>query len=251
MIKAIIVDDEKIARDNLKALLNEYCPTVKILGEANSVEKAIEIFTEQVDVIFLDINMPKKSGFELLNHLEGTNCEVVFITAYQEYALDAIKAGAFYYILKPIDELELISIIEKLEQKLKTPLSKFVELKDLKKLIHELVNVDKDIKIVIPVSNGFKIAKESDVLLIEGNNTKTKVHLNDGQIMDSTNRIRDFESVLSDSFFRVHKSYLVNLNHIKAYSSKGFNYVTLKNNLKVDVSRNKLDEFLKAINQIR
>jgi len=243
MIKALIVDDEKIARQNLKLSLSESCPEVIVTAEANSAIKAIDLLKdESFDVVFLDINMPQVSGLEFVQMLKDRDFEVILVTAFQEYTLEAIKASVFDYLLKPIENEELRKSVDRLVEKRKTQTTS--DKAKLEELILNVIEQKTHREIIVPYPHGYSVLKESDIILIEGNNNSTKLHLSDQSQLQSTQKMKDFEEQLSeDNFFRIHKSYLINLNHVREFTSKGANYVLMTNNLKVDISRSKLKDF--------
>ena len=243
-MKGFILDDEKMARENLKMILSESFPEMEIVGESGSPLMAIQTIRNlSFDVLFLDISMPLQDGFEFLEELDTINFEIVFISAYQEYAIEAIKKSAFDYILKPIEPIELVNCLLRLKSKLSDH-SPYVTKEELEPLIKKLSTPPSDNEVIVPYAYGYKVLRSDDIALIEGNNNTTKVYLTDDSIMDSSLKIKEFEELLLESsFFRIHKSYLINLNHVKEYNSKRGNYVITTNNIKVDISRKKLTEF--------
>ncbi len=214
-LKALIVDDEFHARSNLEMLLENYCDDVTIVGSAASPNEARKILAEEkIDVVFLDIKMPGEDGFEFLNSIKVKDFAVVFITAYNEYALDAFKADAIDYLEKPIDIDELIDAVEKI-RKIKnsdTPLALNQNLIDL---IKSVVNKQMDFeKTSIPTKDGLVIVNNQEIVHLEASESYTTIHLLDGKKYLSSKNIKVFEENLNPNiFFRTHKSHIINFAH--------------------------------------
>jgi two-component system LytT family response regulator len=250
-LKALIVDDEFHARSNLEMLLDNYCEDVEVIGSASSPKEARELLDKnEVDVIFLDIKMPGEDGFQFLKSIEEKNFGVIFITAYNEYALDAFKADAVDYLEKPIDIDELVSAVEKI-RKIKnssTPIS-FNE--DLVDLIKSVVNKQIDFeKTSIPTKDGLVIVNNQDIVHLEASESYTSIYLSDGKKYLSSKNIKVFEENLNPSiFFRTHKSHIINFaHHLKEFNRSLGNLAVMSNNKQIPVSRRKLTEFLSKIN---
>lgn len=250
-LKALIVDDEFHARSNLEMLLENYCEDVDIVGSAASPDEARAILDKNdVDVIFLDIKMPGEDGFEFLKSVENKNFGVVFITAYNEYALDAFKADAIDYLEKPIDIDELVSAVEKIK-KIKgsdTPISLN---EDLVELIKSVVNKQIDFeKTSIPTKDGLVIVNNQDIVHLEASESYTSIYLTDGRKYLSSKNIKVFEENLNPNiFFRTHKSHIINFaHHLKEFNRSLGNLAVMSNEKQIPVSRRKLTEFLSKIN---
>ncbi len=250
-LKALIVDDEFHARSNLEMLLENYCEDVEIVGSAASPDEARAILDKSdVDVIFLDIKMPGEDGFEFLKSVENKNFGVVFITAYNEYALDAFKADAIDYLEKPIDIDELVSAVEKIK-KIKgsdTPISLN---EDLVELIKSVVNKQIDFeKTSIPTKDGLVIVNNQDIVHLEASESYTSIYLTDGRKYLSSKNIKVFEENLNPNiFFRTHKSHIINFaHHLKEFNRSLGNLAVMSNEKQIPVSRRKLTEFLSKIN---
>ncbi len=250
-LKALIVDDEFHARSNLEMLLENYCEDVEIVGSAASPDEARAILDKSdIDVIFLDIKMPGEDGFEFLKSVENKNFGVVFITAYNEYALDAFKADAIDYLEKPIDIDELVSAVEKIK-KIKgsdTPISLN---EDLVELIKSVVNKQIDFeKTSIPTKDGLVIVNNQDIVHLEASESYTSIYLTDGRKYLSSKNIKVFEENLNPNiFFRTHKSHIINFaHHLKEFNRSLGNLAVMSNEKQIPVSRRKLTEFLSKIN---
>ena len=234
-LTAIIVDDEFHGRENLKKILELYCPEVSVLGLAESTVQAIKLVRElKPDVVFLDINMPVLDGFDFLSEFENRDFMVVFVSAYAEHGIKAVKAGAADYLLKPVNIKEL-----------KVTVKKLVSLKEKK--IDENPYFEQD-KLVVPDSHGFNIINLDEIIRIEADGSYSKIHLIDGKSRIVTKTLKDFEDSLPEtSFFRVHKSHIVNLQYVKEFSGIDGGTVKMTDGSKVEVSRRKVTDFVKKI----
>ena len=237
-LTAIIVDDELYGRENLKMIIENYCCEVEILGCVENVVKAIEIVKGcQPDVVFLDINMPVLDGFDFLEQYEDRNFMVVFVSAHEEFGINAVKVGATDYILKPIN-------IRELKQTVKNLLC----LKN-KKINVEIVHATD--KLILPASHGFDLLAFEDIVRLEADGCYTKVVINGTKDKIVSRTLKDFEDSLpKDLFFRIHKSHLINLLYVKEYSNFGGNYITMTDGSKVGLSRRKAPEFILKIKTV-
>lgn len=245
-ISAIIIDDEQNARSNLRILLNDYCPNVTVVGEAESAEEARELISlHQPNLLFLDINMPNEDGFDLLNSLEDKNFSVIFITAHNQFALKALKAGAIDYLEKPIDIDQLIEAVSKIKVK-DNEISDF---NTIKKMIQYYQHETSTGTMAIPTLTGYEIIKISDIVRLEADESYTKIFLSDGKKIVSSMTIARYDDVLNTAiFFRVHKSHIINTKyHLKEFNRQDGNFVVMDNGNVIPVSRRKLTEFINAI----
>lgn len=214
MLKAIIADDELFARENLKDMLAAYCPDIAIVGLCADVPSALQRIKDDpsFDVLFLDINLGKETGFDLLDHLEGRkDFHVVFVTAYDQYALQAFNAEAIDYLLKPISREGLIKCIDKLQRFTNvTTLSRNL----LQALQHTRKPETK--KMLIPGKEGGDIITAAQILFIQAEGSYTRIHLNDERELYSSKNLKHYEGSLKETglFVRIHKSYIVNKEHI-------------------------------------
>ena len=237
-LKAIIVDDELFGRENLKKIIENYCSEIEILGCADSVVSAkILVNDHKPDVVFLDINMPVLDGFDFLDEYDELDFMVVFVSAHEEFGINAIKAGATDYILKPINIKELKQTVKKLLiiKKKKINAESFRETDTL----------------VLPASHGFNILAIDDIIRLEAEGSYTKVIYKDGKKKIISRTLKDFEEAIpKDKFFRVHKSHLINLKYIKEYSKISGNYVTMTDGSRIEISRRKAPEFIRKIKAV-
>lgn len=242
-IKAILVDDEEGARDVLENLLLRFCPDVELVAKCSNVLQAVEVInTQQPDLVFLDIEMPNYSGFEIVNFFKEINFEIIFVTAYDQYAIKAFEVAAIDYLLKPVDierlkhsvaRVVLQRNIEQQSQRLSL-LSNTLESKQLKNIIIS----DKGQQNIIPIES---------IIAIEAQESYCTIHVNDKTFVASKN-LRHFETLLESlpQFFRVHKSWLVNKKYIKHYSKSDLS-IQLSNGLTTKLSKYKKAEFEEAI----
>lgn len=237
-LTAIIVDDELHGRENFKKIIETYCPEIEIIGLADSVVNARKLVNvHKPDVVFLDINMPVLDGFDFLEQFDERNFMVVFVSAYEEYGIKALKAGAVDYLLKPIN-------IKELKQTVKKLLSK-----PNKNIIVEPIH-EAD-KLVLPTSHGFNVFVIDDIIRLEAEGCYTKVVIKEGKDVIISRTLKDFEETLpKENFFRIHKSHLVNLKHIKDYSKISGNLVTMSDGSKVEISRRKTPEFIQKLKTV-
>lgn len=237
-LRAIIVDDELHGRENLKKIIENYCHEIEILGCADSVVSAKELVSvHNPDVVFLDINMPVLDGFDFLEEYEERNFLTVFVTAHDEFGINAVKAGAADYVLKPVNIKELKQTVKKL-------------LAILNKQIKTEAIRETD-KLVLPSSYGYNVFAVDDIIRFEAEGCYTKVIFKEGKSKIVSRTLKDFEETLpKEKFFRIHKSHLINLKYIKDYSRIGGNFVTMTDGSKVEISRRKAPEFIQKIKAV-
>lgn len=246
-LRVLIVDDEADARENLQLMLAEHCPEVEVVGQAASAAEAREKIQElQPNGLFLDIKMPGEDGFALLASIAELDLPVVFTTAYDEYALRAYKENALDYLEKPIDHEELERAVRKM-QKLTGELGSGQPSAIAALLKDQGSPLSK--RLAIPGRDGLVLLKHEDILYLEANDSYTTIHLLDGKRSVSSKHIRIFEDHLDPkSFFRVHKTYIINLAHLKGFNRAEGNMAVLENGTLIPVSRRRLADFLGLIN---
>ncbi len=234
-LNAIIVDDELHGRENLKKIIESYCPEIEILGLANSVltaKKLVEI--HKPNVVFLDISMPVLNGFDFLDEFDERNFMVVFVSAYEEYGVKAVKAGAADYILKPINIKELKQTVKKLI---------LLRSESINRKTHQYEE-----KIVLPASHGFNVIVIDDIIRLEADGCYTKVIVKEGKNSIISRTLKDFEETLpKEKFYRIHKSHIISLKYIKDYSGISGHYVTMVDGSKIEISRRKTPEFIQKV----
>lgn len=242
--RVIIVDDEEGARESLSNLLVKFVEGVKIVAKAESIASAIEkIEKHKPDLVFLDIEMPFGSGFELLEKIKPINFNIIFVTAYDHYALKAIKFSALDYLLKPVDIDELRTAVSK---HLKSANTKTDE--NYENLLSNLKTTSNDKKIAIPDGNGIAFVQVSNIIRCESDGNYTRIFLASGKKILASKTLGDYDKLLdSVGFFRVHRSHLINLSHIKKYVKGEKGYVEMSDLSRVEVSRRKKTPFMEAL----
>lgn len=246
MIKVLIIDDEAKARNVLKLYIEKLIPEIYRIENAESVDEAIEILKSyQPDIVFLDVEMPHKNGFRFLTEVNNPSFDVIFTTAYNQYAIQAIRFSALDYLLKPVDPEELKAAVmrhlEKNERK-----------ENQKDLYDNLVeNISKkevkDFKIAVPSAEGFYFFMVDEILRLEADKNYTHIHLQQKRPFIASKTLKHFEDLLDDfSFIRTHKSHLVNPRHVTRLSNNS-EYLVLTDGSRVEVSRRKKEEVQKQL----
>ena len=246
MIKVLVVDDEVRARNVLKHYLENFVPEVTEIRQAESVDAALQVlYIYQPDIVFLDIEMPYKNGFQLLTEIKDPLFDVIFTTAYNQYAIQAIRFSALDYLLKPVDPDELkASVMRHIEKKENS--------KEKKALFDNLVNniekkEVKDFKIAVPSAEGVYFFTIDEILRLEADRSYTHIHLTKKRPFIASKTLKHFEEMLEDfQFIRTHKSHLVNPKHITRISSDN-EQIILSDGSRVEVSRRKKDEVLQQL----
>jgi two-component system LytT family response regulator len=245
MITAIIVEDEPKGRLALRQKLSAYCSNVLVVAEAaNGKEALVLIQQHQPQLVFLDIEMPVMNGFEMLNAIKEKNFHVIFTTAYDQYAIKAIKYAAFDYLLKPVDIEELRIAVAKIETIENKNLVKQVEL-----MQQNMQQSKKSFtKLAIPALDGLHFFEVNSIVHLEAHSNYTVIHFSNHPKITASKTMKEFEELLpAGIFFRLHHSHIINLQFIKKYIKGDGGQVELENGTFVDVSRRKKEEFLKSI----
>jgi two-component system LytT family response regulator len=249
MIRALIIDDEAHCCDTLLWLVKKYCPDLEIIAVCNSGQDGLKLIEQiQPDLIFLDVEMPDMSGFDMLERLTNINFDIIFTTSFDQYAIRAIKFGALDYLLKPIDKDELIIAVE--------ILLKRTQRDSLKQLNALLTHIRKsndlsNQKIAFPTLHSYELVPLNNIMICESKSNYTNISLNNGQHMVVSKTLKEIEELLDmPPFFRVHHSFLVNLQYAIRYIKGEGGYLVLSNELTVPVSRSRKDELLKIITHL-
>ena len=246
MIKAIIVDDEANNQELISNLLSSYAENIQVVKTANSVETAYQAINEyQPDLIFLDIQMPDGTGFDLLKKFDKINFKVIFVTAHQEYAIEAFKYSALDYLLKPLSPANLIAAVKKVEESFN---SEELNLK-LKTLLSNISEPFKNKKkIVLKTMERIYSVDINDIMRFESDGGYTKVYLVDGKRIMVSKTMKEFEDLLLEAnFLRVHNSHIVNMNHLFCFE-KTEGHVVMKDDSIVPVSNRKKEQLLELLN---
>ncbi len=250
MLKALLVDDEQKSRLGLQKLLSNYCPNVEVLGMAASVDEAmVQLIKEKdINLVFLDIEMPGKSGFELIKAFEKPPFRVIFTTAYDQYAVKAIRMSALDYLLKPIHIQELISAVNKAEQHFHNQL--YAE--SYSHLLQNLKNPNQpNPKIALPTQDGLIFLTVDQIVRCEADGNYTKIVYSESKQILASRKLKEFENMLeSYNFFRVHHSHLINLSYLQAYKKGEGGTAVMLDGSEIAISRRKKDSFLERLNKI-
>jgi two-component system, LytTR family, response regulator len=244
-IKAILIDDELNSLQNLQQKLEGFCPDISIVAVTQKPEEGILLIRQyQPDVVFLDIEMPKMSGFRMLEELGEYDFDIIFTTAYNHYSIDAIRISAFDYLVKPIGIEDLQHAVERLSKSLNRQTKEKIDI--LKKSLSD--NRSQEDKIAISNSEGIDFIPIKNIIHIESKSNYSKIFLIDNKSIMVTKILKDFEEMLLPyNFYRVHNSHLINLNYIQKYIRSQGGHVQLQDGTLIDISRRKKEEFLKMI----
>lgn len=240
-MKAVIVDDEKDSRDILANYLSKYCPAVTVCGFGESVSTGLDaIRKHQPDILFLDIEMPYGNGFDLLEKCNDFTFETVFVTAFDNYAIQALNQSAAYYLLKPIDIDELLKAVEKI----KTERESESYTQHAKVLLNNITGEAQQ-KIMLPTMEGFEIVSVASILYCEAVDNFTRFFFENGPSLLICRTLKYFEDILRPHhFFRIHRSFLINPSYVIRYSKGKGGFVTMKNNQELEISASRKKEFL-------
>ena len=240
-MKAVIIDDEKDSREILANYLAKYCPDIQVFGFGESVATGLEaIKKHQPDIVFLDIEMPYGNGFDLLDKVGDVTFETVFVTAFDNYAIQALNQSAAYYLLKPIDIDELIKAVEKIKKE-RTQENYMQHAR----ILLDNIRTTAPQKIMLPTLEGFEIVTINSILYCEAVDNFTRFYFETGTPLLICRTLKYFEEVLKEHrFLRIHRSYVVNPDFVVRYSKGKGGYITMKNNQELEVSPTKKKEFL-------
>ncbi len=234
MIRAIIVDDEPYCCDTLETMLEKYCPEIQLLAVCHSGEEAIAAISHhKPDLVFLDIEMPRMNGFDMLQKIGAINFEIIFTTSFDQYALRAIRFSALDYLLKPIDKEDLQTAVHKVIQRTQKPIEQQLQL-----LMQKLQQPTNPInKIALPTMEGLQMVPVESILYCESDSNYTTFHLKNKQKIIVSRTLKEMEEMLEEySFARVHSSYLVNLQEVNKYIKGEGGYLVLNDGSTINVS---------------
>ncbi|WP_295674363.1 LytTR family DNA-binding domain-containing protein [uncultured Mucilaginibacter sp.] len=245
-MKAIIVDDEPKGRNILLQLLTQHFPQIKVVATAADADEGIRrIDAWKPDVVFLDVEMPGKNGFDMLKELGTIDFMIIFVSAHNHYALNAIKLSAIDFLLKPIDLDDLGKAIQRLNSQ---PVHSVQQVPHLLQQLQQ--SKSRFDKIAIASATAIEFVNINDIVYCKADNAYTEVYLNN-TVITSTKNLKDFDDLLSPHFFfRVHHSYLINMNHIKKYIKGEGGSVIMRNDVEIEVSRRRKSAFLELLSSI-
>lgn len=243
MIKAIIVDDEPYCCETIASLLEDYCPEVEVTGiYQNGADALTAILKQSPDLVFLDVEMPKMNGFEMLEQLPSINFDIIFTTSYDQYALKAIRFSAIDYLLKPVDREELQKAVQKVMLRSQRTIAQQVEIL-MQKLHHPAKSIS---KIALPTMEGLQMIPVDQIISCESDSNYTILLLKNKKRLTVSATLKEIEESLGDhSFARVHRSYLVNLNEVEKYVKGEGGYLMMSDGSVINVSRYKKELLLK------
>lgn len=246
MIRAIIVDDEPKARRVLEALLKEYCTDVEVVAVADDVPAGVlAINQHKPDVLFLDVEMPGYTGFQLLDFFREVDFEIIFTTAHSGYALQALRVSAIDYLLKPIQVSELMAAVAKLK-------TREAETKQRLAALQENFKNNAIRRLALPVAEGLIFVEADTINYLEADGAYTHFHLADGRKIMVSKKIKEFEEALTqqNNFFRPHRSYIINLKKIVQYARQEGGYIVLQGDVQIPLARERKNDFLEIVERI-
>lgn len=249
MMRTVVIDDEPNARQVVKNILNQYCKSVDLVGEAENVADGVKIINElQPDLVLLDIRMPDGTGFNVLKKVQSLNFHFIFITAHEEYAIQAIKQSALDYIVKPINVNELISAVEKAE------FSKPKEnelLASIEALSHNEISPDSEKRLVLNTQDSIYVVPVKDIISCMADKNYTEVNILNKQKLVISKTLKDIEEMLLGyGFFRSHQSHLINMKFISHYEKGLGGTIIMQDSTRIPVSSRKKDSFLQLMSKL-
>ncbi len=248
-LQAVIIEDEQASRTTLKNYLEKYCPNVELLGEAENVNQGFELINStDPELVFLDIEMPFGNAFDLLEKFKSIEFEIIFITAFSEYALKALNLSASSYLLKPLNIDQLISSVTQAAQSARN--KKRIHSSNI--LLENLTIENQQLKkIALPLIDGFEVVTLKEIVQCNAYDNFTQIFLSNGSKKTVCRTLKFYEELLSDyNFLRVHKSYMINLNWVKQYKKGKTGEIILSNGNYIPLSASRKKTFLEKFNQL-
>lgn len=249
MIRAIIIDDEEDARDALRMAVEKYCSGISVERVCATPETGIEAIGEiRPDLVFLDVQMPCMSGFDVLQRTSPVTFEVIFVSAYDKYAIKAIRFSALDFLLKPIDVDDLMQAANRVKARLNQDDSRHIYQSVLNNVQHKAGRIE---RLAVPSIEGIDFFDTTDIIFCKADGAYTSIYMSGKGPKLVSRNLKDFEHMLSESgFCRVHHSYLINISHVQKYIKGEGGYVEMSDGHVVDVSRRRKEEFLSALNRV-
>ncbi|HOW26296.1 MAG TPA: LytTR family DNA-binding domain-containing protein [Bacteroidales bacterium] len=248
MLRTLIIDDEAHIRDSLSKILAKRCPQVTVTGEAQDVRSGRSAIQElHPDLVLLDIQMTDGTGFDLLYSLPSIDFRIIFVTAYDQYAIQAIKFSAVDYLLKPVNPEELEEAVGKADQVIQKQFN--LQMKALEENLKAVPRQRK--KLILKTTENIHLVDLPDIVSCESADNYTVVHLQGGERIMVSKTLKEYDELLSDcGFFRVHKSFLINVGHIKRFEKQDGGQIVLTNDIKIPVASRKRDELLEMLERM-
>lgn len=249
MINTIIIDDEIHCIQRLSNLLKEYCrDNIHLLGAYENIEEGLSSIKKlRPGLVFLDIQLNEKTGFDMLRQIKDITFELIFTTAYEKYAVQAFKFSALDYLLKPIDADDLLMAVNKVTKRIsRNEMSKKMDV-----LFHNLKNINAPRKISIPTVDGLMFIEVNDIIRCQSSINYTTIYLKNNQKITVAKTLKEFDELLSDyNFYRVHNSHLINLIHIKKYNKNKGGYIEMCDHSEIQLSSRRKEDFIKKLSEI-
>jgi two-component system LytT family response regulator len=244
--RAVIIDDEINNCENLKELIHQYCKEIEIVGQANSAVDGFSLIKQcSPQLVFLDIQMPGGTGFDLLERLQPTSFEVIFVTAYDQYAIKAIRLCAIDYLLKPINILDLKAAVHRAI----IAISNKKPSQGISKMLDNAQNGFENLTIALPTSERVIYVKVSEIIRCLGDNNYTTVYLNSGESILVSKTLKEYEELLAESsFLRVHQSHLINFKYVRSYEKQDGGYLKMTDGSSISISRQRKQSVLNKLN---
>lgn len=245
MIDVVLVDDEKDSTETLDILLKANFPDIRVIGKFNDPLCALDFLQKNhFDLLFLDIEMPSMNGFDLVREIQKDDFEVVFITAYGQFAIKAFRYSAFDYLLKPVEVEDLVACLTKYAEK---KVQVKARLEYLQKMVKQTgIAIE---KIAVPTSQGFEFIEIKDIIRCESDGNYTRLFFTTQPSMLVSRTLKDFDDLLEEmNFIRVHQSHLINLKYIKKYVRSEGGYIEMQDGTQITVSRSRKDELMNKLN---
>ena len=246
-IKTLIIDDESKARETIREMLSLYCPELEVVGEAHDVLSGIQLIKSQnPELVFLDIKMPDGTGFDLLNRISKKDFSLIFITAFDEYAVKAFKFSAIDYLLKPIDPDELITAVDRVKTYRES------DKINMSALLDNLKGIKNDSKkLVLKTAESIFLINIADIIRCESSGNYTKFYLTNQKPVLVSRTLKEYDDILTEyHFFRVHQSHLVNLNHIVRLDKADGGVLIMNDNQNVPIATRRKEALVKALSEI-
>ncbi len=248
MLRTIIIDDEDHQRLAVEKMVSRYCPNVKLVAQADGVQSGVEAIKKyKPDLVLLDIKMADGTGFDLLDRLHPIDFKVIFITAYDQFAIKAFRFSAIDYLLKPLDPDELVQAVEKVEHIIQKDFN--TQLNNLKEQLSTEDKINK--KIIIKTYDNIHLVPIKEILYCKSDSGYTSFHLTSDQKIMVSSSLKDYDEMLADDgFFRVHKTYLINLSYIRRFEKAEGGTVVLDGEIKIPVASRKREQLLELFERI-